>query len=184
LLIDTLGWRWVFFIAVPFGVIGTLLAWLILPTTTRETGQKTERFDWLGAALLAPGIALVLLGLTFGNSWGWTSPMLVLVLTLAVIALAVLWRAEASAVSPLVEPTLLRNRVFTLGLLAGLLSYAVLFGSLFLLPFYLERVLGQTPAQAERWWIALAPRHRPSWACWLRPWLWLVSRSRGQVRCW
>ena len=57
-LIDTLGWQWVFFIAVPFGLLGTLLAWLVLPRTTREAAAEAsgepERFDWLGAALLGP----------------------------------------------------------------------------------------------------------------------------------
>ncbi|MBV9546391.1 MAG: MFS transporter, partial [Chloroflexi bacterium] len=56
------------------------------------------------------------------------------------------WRTESRSRSPLVEPALLRVRTFSLGLIAGLLSYAVLFGSLFLFPFYLERVLDQSPA--------------------------------------
>jgi EmrB/QacA subfamily drug resistance transporter len=150
-LIDTLGWQWVFFIAVPFGLVGTVLAWLVLPTTTRDAAAKAtgepERFDWLGAALLVPSVALLLLALTYGNTWGWASARLWLVLALALICLAALWRAEATSISPLIEPALLRIRTFSLGLLAGLLSYAVLFGSLFLLPFYLERILGQTPAQ-------------------------------------
>src|SRR4029077_9461797 len=42
LLIDALGWQWVFFIAVPFGVIGTLLGWLVLPRTTREAVQEAS----------------------------------------------------------------------------------------------------------------------------------------------
>ena len=151
LLIDTLGWQWVFFIAVPFGLLGTVLGWLVLPCTTREAvasaAAEPERFDWLGALLLGPAVALVLLGLTYGNTWGWTSPLLVLVGAAAAGCLGAFWRAESRSPSPLVEPALLRVRTFSLGLLAGLLSYAVLFGSLFLLPFYLERILGQTPAQ-------------------------------------
>jgi EmrB/QacA subfamily drug resistance transporter len=151
LLIDTLGWRWVFFIAVPFGVLGTLLGWLVLPCTSRaaaaSAASEPERFDWLGAALLGPAVALILLGLTYANSWGWTSPSLLLVSALGLACLVTFWQAEARSRSPLIEPTLLRLRPFSFGLLAGLLSYAVLFGSLFLLPFYLERILGQTPAQ-------------------------------------
>jgi EmrB/QacA subfamily drug resistance transporter len=151
LLIDTLGWRWVFFIAVPFGLLGTLLGWLVLPCTSRaaaaEAASEPERFDWLGAALLGPAVALILLGLTYANSWGWTSPILLLVSALGIACLLTFWQAEARSRSPLIEPTLLRLRAFSLGLLAGLMSYAVLFGSLFLLPFYLERILGQTPAQ-------------------------------------
>ena len=57
------------------------------------------------------------------------------------------WLAEGRSASPLIDPALLRVRSFSLGLVAGLLSYAVLFGSLFLMPFYLERILGQSAAQ-------------------------------------
>jgi EmrB/QacA subfamily drug resistance transporter len=152
LLIDALGWQWVFFIAVPFGLLGTALGWLVLPCTSHaaasEGARESERFDWLGAALLGPAVALVLLGLTYGNTWGWTSPSLLLVGLAAGVCLVTLGWAERRSASPLVDPALLKVRTFSLGLLAGLLSYAVLFGSLFLLPFYLERILGQTPAQA------------------------------------
>ena len=152
LLIDALGWQWVFFIAVPFGLLGTALGWLVLPCTSHaaasEGARESERFDWLGAALLGPAVALVLLGLTYGNTWGWASPWLLLVGLAAAACLVTLWWAEGRSASPLVDPALLQVRTFSLGLLAGLLSYAVLFGSLFLLPFYLERILGQTPAQA------------------------------------
>lgn len=151
LLIDTLGWQWVFFIAVPFGLIGTVLGWLVLPCTSRaataEAAEEPQRFDWLGATLLGPAVALILLGLTFGNSWGWSSPMLLLIGIAAIGCMLAFWMTEARSDSPLVEPALLKVRTFSLGLAAGLLSYAVLFGSLFLLPFYLERILGQTPAR-------------------------------------
>src|SRR5262249_31097923 len=147
LLIDTLGWQWVFFIAVPFGLLGTALAWLVLPVTNRPTGEgarEAERFDWQGAALLGPAVALMLLALTYGNVWGWTSPILLLVAAAGVACAIVFWRTEQRSASPLVDPALLRIRTFSLGLLSGLLSYAVLFGSLFLLPFYFERILDRT----------------------------------------
>jgi EmrB/QacA subfamily drug resistance transporter len=151
LLIDALGWQWVFFIAVPFGLIGALLGWFVLPCTSRaaiaEAAAEPERFDWVGAALLGPVVALVLLGLTFGNTWGWASPTLALTLSLGVVCLLTFWIAEKRSVSPLIDPALLRVRSFSLGLVAGLLSYAVLFGSLFVMPFYLERILDQSAAQ-------------------------------------
>jgi EmrB/QacA subfamily drug resistance transporter len=151
LLIDSLGWQWVFFIAVPFGIVGTVLAWFVLPCTTREAvadaAHEPERFDWVGAALLGPAVALVLLLITFGNAWGWTSGRSAVIALLAVACSATFWFAEQHSVSPLIDPALLRLRSFSLGLLAGLLSYSVLFGALFLMPFFLERILGQTAAQ-------------------------------------
>jgi EmrB/QacA subfamily drug resistance transporter len=150
-LIDSLGWQWVFFIAVPFGLLGTVLAWLVLPWTGHASvgveAQEPERFDWLGAALLGPGVGLILLALTYGNSWGWTSPALVSTAGLAAACLGVLVYVEKRSASPLIDLRLLRVRSFSRGLVAGLLAYAVLFGCLFLVPFYLERILGQSAAQ-------------------------------------
>jgi MFS family permease len=98
LLIDSLGWRWVFFIAVPFGVFGTALAWLVLPrTTTAAAPEARERFDWLGAVLLGPSVALVLLALTFANDWGWTSATFLGVSMLAAICLGLFLAAETRA---------------------------------------------------------------------------------------
>lgn len=150
LLIDTLGWQWVFFIAVPFGLVGTVLAWLVLPTTSHEAVAQAagehERFDSVGAVLLGPSVALILAALTFGNAWGWTGPQLVLTGVAGLACLAAFSRAEMRSASPLIDPTLLHIRSFSLGIVTGLLSYAVLFGTLFVMPFFLERILGQTPA--------------------------------------
>jgi EmrB/QacA subfamily drug resistance transporter len=151
LIIDTLGWQWVFFIAVPFGILGTVLGWLVLPCTSRQpaadASRAPERFDWQGAVLLGLGVALLLMALTFGQSWGWTSPVLIGVLVAAGGCMVALVVTERRSASPLVDPALLRIRSFSLGLVAGMFSYAVLFGSLFLMPFFLERILGQSAAQ-------------------------------------
>jgi len=151
LLIDSLGWRWVFFIAVPFGVLGTVLAWFVLPRTSPAVLQAAhraeERFDWTGALLLGPAVALLMVLFTFGNAWGWSSPSLLGTICLVVACLGFFLAAERRASSPLVDLSLFSSRLFGVGILAGLLSYAVLFGSLFLLPFYLQRILGQTAAQ-------------------------------------
>lgn len=151
LLIDAFGWRWVFFIAVPFGLLGTLLAWLILPcsnATLQPAREAPERFDWFGAVLLGPSVALLLLALTFANDWGWTSPLFFAVSVCAAVSLGLFLAAERRAASALVDMRLFASRTFSVGIMAGLLSYSVLFGSLFLVPFYLERVLGRTPAEA------------------------------------
>jgi len=150
-LIDALGWRWVFFIAVPFGLLGMLLGWVVLPSTVRaeaSEAERPERFDWVGALLLGPSVALFLLALTFANDWGWLSPGFLGTSMLAAICLGTFVASERRALSPLVDFTLFCARLFTIGIIAGLLSYAVLFGSLFLMPFYLERILGRSPAEA------------------------------------
>ncbi len=150
LLIARLGWQWVFYIAVPFGVVGAALGWLILPLTAHAPRAETEaeRFDWLGASLFGPAIALGMLSLTYGNVWGWTSPRLIALATATAAALALFVAVERRARFPLIDFALFQSRVFVSGISAGLLSYAVLFGSLFLLPFELQRVQGHGPAEA------------------------------------
>jgi EmrB/QacA subfamily drug resistance transporter len=157
-LITAFDWRAVFFIAVPFGLFGAILGWLVLPLTSRPAEAAgtpvAERFDWPGALLLGPTVALVLFALTNGNSWGWTSPQIVLLSLATIVSLGAFIRAERRAPSPLVDFALFRDRSFTLGIAAGLLSYAVLFGCLFLVPFYLERVIGRS---AQETGLLLAP---------------------------
>src|SRR5262249_24596325 len=133
-LIDALGWRWVFFIAVPFGVLGTLLAWFVLPRTSSIESHAAhhtagERFDWLGALLLGPSVVLALLALTFANDWGWTSPTFIGVSITAAVCVGLFLVAERRATSALVEMRLFCSRTFSIGILAGLLSYSVLFGT-------------------------------------------------------
>jgi MFS family permease len=150
-LIAALGWQWVFYIAVPFGLVGALLGWFVLPLTARpspaEAEAEVERFDWAGAALFGPAIALGMLALSYGNVWGWTSPRLLGATLGTVVLLTVFGLVERRARHPLVDFSLFRNRLFTAGIAAGLCSYAVLFGTLFLLPFALQRILGRGPAE-------------------------------------
>ena len=149
-LISAFGWQWVFYIAVPFGLIGTVMAWLILPLTSHppvaEQAAK-ERFDWWGALTFAVAVACGLLALTYGNDWGWTSPRLLATLGVTVAFLAAFGAVELRARFPLVDFELFRDRVFSAGIMSGLLSYAVLFGALFLVPFYLQRIFAYS---AER----------------------------------
>jgi EmrB/QacA subfamily drug resistance transporter len=145
LLIGALGWQWVFFIAVPFGLAGALLGWLVLPTSAHAAGgpAEAERFDWPGAGLLAAAIALSLLALTYGGLWGWTSPRLLATAAAALGLLVAFLRVERRTPCPLIDGRLVRERAFSTGIAAGLLSYAVLFGSLYLLPFALQRGQGR-----------------------------------------
>jgi len=141
-LIGAFGWQWVFFIAVPFGILGAGMAWFILPQTARAgaPGAVAERFDWWGAIVFSLAIALALLALTFGNAWGWTSLRLLGCVAATLVSLGVFVAIERRAPFPLVDFGLFANRVFSAGIVSGLLSYSVLFGALFLVPFFLQRV--------------------------------------------
>ena len=61
LLLDSMGWRWIFWVAVPLALAAVVLGWMILPRTAEIEGDKT--FDWPGAFLLAPSLFLTVLAL-------------------------------------------------------------------------------------------------------------------------
>jgi EmrB/QacA subfamily drug resistance transporter len=138
LILDTLGWQWAFWINVPMGLIGILLGWLTLPQT--KSSPHTGRFDWYGALLIAPALTAVVAVLNEGHAWGFTSPALIGCLLFGILFLVLFVRAERRASAPLLDLHLLTKRAFLLGNAANFLSYAVLFGVFFLIPFVLVRI--------------------------------------------
>src|ERR1700730_14702814 len=138
LVLDVLDWRWVFFINVPVGLAGTIMGWFVLPPTRDLPAEA--RFDWNGALLIAPALTAVMVVLNEGYAWGATSPLLLGAALLAAILLVLFVRCERNADAPLIDLALFRNRAFALGNIAGLLSYAALFGLFFLMPFVFVRV--------------------------------------------
>jgi EmrB/QacA subfamily drug resistance transporter len=137
LVLDLLDWRWVFWINVPVGLAGTVMGWFVLPPT--KDLPDDARFDWKGALLIAPALTSVMVVLSEAHAWGATSPLLLGVAVLAIILLTLFVRAEQHAPVPLMDLALFSDRAFSLGNVAGLLSYAALFGLFFLMPFMFVR---------------------------------------------
>ncbi len=147
LLIQAIGWRWVFWINVPAGIVGTILGWFVLPRT--QGLRHGERgFDWWGASLLAPTLALILLALSEVSNWGATSPAFVVSILGGFALLATFVWHERYAKPPLVDLDLFRSHAFSAGNAAGLISYGLLFGVFLLLPFALERGYSDSPFAA------------------------------------
>ena len=142
LILSTLDWRWVFFVNVPVGLIGTVMAWFVLPTTGHAPDEP--RFDWKGALLIAPALAAAMAVLNEGHAVGATSPLLLGLVLLAVIFLILFIRAERRAAAPLIDLKLFGLRAFSAANVAGLLSYAALFGLFFLMPFVFLRAYGDS----------------------------------------
>ena len=144
LLIALGGWRLIFFINVPAGVVGTALGWVMLPRT-RELGRR-GRFDWPAAMLFMPTVGAVLIAISFGNELGWLSPpVLGLWVSAAVLGLA-FWVRERLTTWPMVDLGLFARAAFSAGISSGLLSYLVTFGTLFVVPFFLQHGRGMSSA--------------------------------------
>lgn len=145
-----LGWRSMFLINIALGGLATVLAVRLLP---RGAGDRTVRVDGIGSALLAAAMLGLLYGLIDGPETDWaTRSILSLVAGLTCFALFCLRQRHAA--NPLLEPSLLRNRGFTSGLLLGLLYFAATSGLMFVLSLYLQHVLHRNPTQTA---LGLAP---------------------------
>jgi EmrB/QacA subfamily drug resistance transporter len=145
LITETLGWRWIFFVNVPLGLVGLLVARRIFRF---GRGARARRFDVPGAIAFGLGLASLSLGLSFGSEWGWTSPALVLTVTLGLASLGTAVVVERRRPDPLVDLDQLVSRRLGLPLASFLFSILALFAVAFLLPFYFEELRGLTPLVA------------------------------------
>ncbi len=134
-----LSWRWIFYVNVPIGIIGLIATLIVLK---ERMHRNPGRFDPLGSILLAIGMAGLTAGLSFGQELGWTSPIILALLIVGVIALIALPFVEQRVQNPVIVLGLLRNRVFTSSILSLLLSFLALFAVSFMMPFYFEQLRG------------------------------------------
>jgi EmrB/QacA subfamily drug resistance transporter len=146
LLIGVAGWRSIFFVNGPVGLSGMTLAWFLLPRS-RNLAPRTA-FDWAGLALFGPAVIAFLLALNIAGSTGLTHPTPLLLLAASAGMSAVfVWREQRTP-APMIDLDLFRRLDFTAGIAAGLLSYLVLFGVLFVVPFFLEHAEHLSPTRA------------------------------------
>jgi MFS family permease len=140
------GWTWVFWFNVPIGIIGTLAAWLVL--VEQHPAQRDVAIDWLGSALYLVALLSLMTSLAFGGIYGWTTWWVIGGLVLFVVVLPVFLMVESRVSTPLLDLSLLRDRLFALGNLTGLLNGIARYAVLFLLVFYLQGVKGDDPVTA------------------------------------
>jgi EmrB/QacA subfamily drug resistance transporter len=145
-LIGTLGWPSVFWVAVPFGLAAVIIGWLVLPRTDPQ--DQDQVFDWRGALLLAPALTLVVLVLNQVSALGPTSLVLIAYTGTAVVLLIVFVRQEHASASPLVDLRMLRRPAFLGGIVACALGYALLYGMFFLTSFALVSGYHDSPTLA------------------------------------
>lgn len=134
LLLDALGWRWIFWAAVPFGLAAFVVGWLVLPRT-EDHGSKGETYDLMGAALLVPALALGILALTQVSVWPLVSPAMLASAGASVLLLGLFLYVEKRTRWPVVDVALFRKRDFAAGMVGVILGYALLYGMLFLMSF-------------------------------------------------
>ena len=143
LLVDTLGWRWIFLINLPIGLIVFLWGSMMLPQSERV--DDAPRVDVVGATLLGLFLISLLVPLTFATEWGWAAPRRIGLLVVSAASLVGFVVVERRVKSPILDLNLLlHNRLFAAANFAALLNYMALFAISVLTAIHLQIVQGRS----------------------------------------
>jgi EmrB/QacA subfamily drug resistance transporter len=147
-IVDTswLGWRWCFYVSVPFA----LAALLVLQKTLHLFTPKRElRVDYLGAALITGGVSALLIWVSLvGQEFAWASPMTALLAGGGLLLLGLAMFVETRAVEPIIPLSLFRERTVTLATIAGLFLGIAMFGATIFLAQYFQIAYGDSPTMS------------------------------------
>lgn len=136
---EFLDWRLIFYINVPIGIVDVILSYFFLQNSEVNAARK---FDLAGFILSAAGFSTLLYGFGEVPDNGWSSMKVIPFMIFAVICLALFVVRELSAEEPMLDLRLLKNRGFSFGLLLIAVTSIMLLGVLFLLPIFLENIMG------------------------------------------
>ncbi|AYF98004.1 MDR family MFS transporter [Protaetiibacter intestinalis] len=144
---DAWGWRWNFYVAIPFAVLALILVQSTLHLPQRA--PKKTAIDYLGVILLSVAVSLLLIWVTLAGDqfewWSWTTAWMV---GGALVAVALFIVVEVRSKEPLIPLTLFRNRTFTLSVIASIATGLAMFGASVFLSQYMQLARGATPTEA------------------------------------
>jgi len=143
-LTDHASWRWNFYINVPVGIVAFFMISRFMPHI--EPDKKDQRIDYLGAGLLAGGLATLLLGFVWGgNQYAWASFEVIGIFILSAILLAAFALVEKGRPSMAILPLdLFKNSIFSLSMLIVFLIGVAMFGAILYIPLFAQDVLGRS----------------------------------------
>lgn len=139
LLIASAGWRSIFWVNAPFGVISVLMSIFVLRRIS--SNKNMAEFDWIGSGWFILAMMSLLLFISNGTDWGWLSLWSVGSLVVSILSWFWFVRRSLHIKMPLIELSLFRSARFTIGNFAGYLSYVMIMFPAILLPLFLRQVL-------------------------------------------
>ncbi len=147
LLTDTLGWRWNFFVGVPFAVAAIILLQVTLKLTAQP--KRAVSIDYLGITTIGGGVSLLLIWITLaGKNFEWVSPTSFVMVIGAAVLLAASVFIELRATEPIIPMTLFRNRTFTMSVIGSIAVGIAMFGATVYLAQYMQLARGATPTES------------------------------------
>jgi DHA2 family multidrug resistance protein len=162
-IVDHYHWSWIFFINVPVGLLGLYMVASFVPepediraANRLAAAQQRKHMDWLGLALLIVGLVALQYLLEEGQADDWFESDVILACAfVALVALVAFVIRELTAPMPVVNLSLFADKVFLSGSLIGAVMFAMLMGGMFLLPVFMQELLGFTATQSG---VAMMPR--------------------------
>lgn len=141
-LVEYFNWRLIFTINIPIGIFGIIMASLFLKESVRRPHAS---FDFPGFITSAVGFFALLLALSKGNDWGWSSAKTLFLFWLSALSLTLFAYFELKSPEPLLDLSVLKSPTFSMSLIITMINTIGLFGGLFLFPIYLENLRGYPP---------------------------------------
>jgi EmrB/QacA subfamily drug resistance transporter len=140
------SWRWIFLVNIPIGVAGVVLALRIVPESRNPTAVQS--LDLPGVGLVTASLFCLTFALIEGQSYGWTSAAILGLFAAAAVAFALFYWREHRVSQPLIDFSLFRRVTFAAGNVTGLLLSAAMMGAFFMIPVFLQSVLGYSAIKA------------------------------------
>jgi EmrB/QacA subfamily drug resistance transporter len=152
-LVDSVGWRGIFWVNIPVGIAGIILTALFVPESRAE---RHRRPDPLGQVLVIVTLATLTYAVIEGPGSGWGSAKILAFFGVAVLALAIFIPYELRRTDPLIDPRFFRSAPFSGATATAVCAFAVLGGFLFLNTLYLQDVRGFSPLKAGLYLLPMA----------------------------
>lgn len=146
IVVDALGWRWVFLFNAPLAATLVLAAAHFLPRLAHTPAGN--RFDWLGALLSAVAVAVLALAVIESQDHGWTSPLVLVAFAVGVAALAGFVGWERRHADPLIDISLFARPEFTAANIAAFVVFFAFVGEIVYFSVYFQQVQGRSPIAA------------------------------------
>ncbi|HEX6552034.1 MAG TPA: MDR family MFS transporter [Ktedonobacteraceae bacterium] len=139
---DNWGWRWVFYVNMPVGIIAILTAGFVLP---KLVNRRKHIIDYLGSVFLIAGTVPLLLAFSWaGTQYDWGSWQIVGLFIFSAVMLIIFFLIELRAPEPIISPRLFKNSIFLVSVIATFLVSAGMFGAILYIPLFVQGVLGNS----------------------------------------
>jgi len=145
-LIDHIGWRSVFFINVPIGIIGILMAITFIKESVSE--NKSKHFDWWGAITLGGVLSALILVLEKGYSWGWLSTNSFICYIIVIVFTIIFIKIEKRSKEPIIDLSFFKIPAFVNVISNNFIVFMGMMGSVYLIPIFTQYFLGYTATKA------------------------------------